>query len=830
MSAVAADHGGSGPAARRRGLRAPSIVSGLVLGFVGAIVVGIIAHGLASPMRTGDTALVAGYIAFVIFFLIGIGAFNFPVTWGLGRPDTTHEEEEALAGKGEGVWRYFRFCTDHKVVGVQYLITVLVLFLVGGLASWMIRLEQAQSGAKAFTPGTYNTIVGLHGIIMIATTIIMLSAPFGNYIMPIMIGAKDMAFPRLNALSFWMLFPAVPILLSSIVLGGFPTGWTGYSPLADQAVLGMDAYCVTIVLVGVSIALGAINVAATVITMRAPGMTWTRLPIFVWSTLFSTLLGLIVFPAFMVAVALTLVDRVFGTGFYQASLGGNNWAYEQLFWFMGHPEVYVIVLPAIGAICEIVPVFTRKPLFGYKMVVAAMAAIFVVSMAVWMHHLYWSGANTALDTPIMLSTEIISIPTGLVFFALIGTIWRGRIRFTLPMLFAIAFIVNFLVGGVTGLYLADVPTDTIYHGDMFTLAHFHFTLVGTAVFGFLAAFYYWFPKVFGRQLDERLGKIQFWLLEIGFWGTFIPLFYAGLQGEPRWQAYIADQYVTANRISSMFAILIVASVAVLVYNIVMTWISGKRAVANPWGGRTLEWTIPSPPPLENFVRPVVVSAGPYDYGVGGPRVMGAPAMAGGSVDVAGAAPVEIPHIDTPGHAKAVRISVWLMIVSDAVFVVAVYAAFIYLHALNTQGAFKPPTEARPSVVGTVLVTAGSVVAALAYAWGQQGLRSRDAGRVRTGVMLAVVISLAALVGDLLVFGGLNYPAPLHAYGSFMSLFILYHAFRHLVVGVVVGALVLGRLLKGRLVGRDYVIQATGYWFWWIAITAVAQLVLMVAIS
>jgi len=828
VSTVADTHG-SEPAHKRRVL-VPSIVSGLVVGLVGAIIVGIIIHSIASSDRTGDATLVASYIAFAIFFLFGIGAFNFPVRWGLGRPDTTHEEEMELAGKDEGLWRYFRFCTDHKVVGVQYLITVLVLFLVGGLASWMIRLEQSQSGAKVFTPGTYNTIVGMHGIVMIATTIIMLSAPFGNFIVPIMIGAKDMAFPRLNALSYWMLFPAVPILLSAIVLGGFPTGWTGYAPLADQAALGMDAYCITIILLGLSIALGAVNIACTVITMRAPGLTWTRLPIFVWSTLFSTALGLVVFPAFMVAVLLTLIDRVFGTGFYQASLGGNNWAYEQLFWFMGHPEVYVIVLPAIGAICEIVPVFTRKPLFGYKMVVGAMAAIFVISMGVWMHHLYWSGANTALDTPIMLSTEIISIPTGLVFFALIGTIWRGRIRFDMPMMFAIAFIVNFLVGGVTGLYLADVPTDTIYHGDMFTLAHFHFTLVGTAVFGFLGAFYYWFPKVFGRQLDERLGKLQFWLLEIGFVGTFVPLFYAGLQGEPRWQAYIAQEFVTANTISSLFAILIVASVAVLAYNIVMTWWSGKVAVRNPWGSRTLEWTIPSPPPLENFVQPVVVSSGPYDYGVAGPRVMGAPVIAGGAVDVAGAAGLEMPHIDTPGHARAVRIAVWLMIVSDAVFVLAFYAAFIYLHGLHTQGAFKPSTESRPAVVGSVLVAAASVVAASAYAWGQRGLRSGDTGRLRTGVMLAVVISVVALVGDLVLFANLNYPPPLHAYGSFISLFILYHAVRHLVVGVLVGALVLGRLYSGRLAGRDYVINATGYWFWWVAITGVTTLVLILAIS
>jgi heme/copper-type cytochrome/quinol oxidase subunit 3 len=262
----------------------------------------------------------------------------------------------------------------------------------------------------------------------------------------------------------------------------------------------------------------------------------------------------------------------------------------------------------------------------------------------------------------------------------------------------------------------------------------------------------------------------------------------------------------------------------------MTWWSGKVAVTNPWGGRTLEWTIPSPPPLENFVQPVLVSSGPYDYGVAGPRVMGTPVIAGGAVDAAGAAGVEMPHIDTPGHARAVRIAVWLMIVSDAVFVLAFYAAFIYLHGLNTQGAFKPSTESRPSVVGSLLVAAASVVAASAYAWGQKGLRSGDSGRLRTGVMLAVVISMVALIGDLVVFANLNYPPPLHAYGSFMSLFILYHAVRHLVVGVLIGALVLGRLYSGRLAGRDYVIQATGYWFWWVAITGVTTLVLIIAIS
>ena len=276
MSALAETHGTVNPPAKKRAVLVPSIITGLVVGLVAAIIAGVIVHQIASPNYAGDATLTAGYLAFAIFFLVGMGAFNFPIHWGLGRPDTTHAGDLENAGQGEGVWRYFRFCTDHKVVGIQYLVTVLVLFLVGGVASWMIRLEQSQSGAKFFTPSTYNTIVSMHGLIMIATTIIMISSTFGNFIMPIMIGARDMAFPRLNALSYWTLFPVVPILLSAIVLGGIPTGWTGYAPLADQAQLGMDAYCVTIILFGTSIALGAINMAATVITMRAPGMTWGR--------------------------------------------------------------------------------------------------------------------------------------------------------------------------------------------------------------------------------------------------------------------------------------------------------------------------------------------------------------------------------------------------------------------------------------------------------------------------------------------------------------------------------------------------------------------------
>jgi len=827
MSVIAsAPDAASQPTPRRR-ILIPSIVSGLVAGVVAAVVTALVVHALVTGPRRPDDTVTAAYVAWFVFFLIGIGAANYPLRWGVGGPETTHEEELELAGKDEGVWRYFRFCTDHKVVGIQYLVTVLVLFAVGGLASWMIRLEQARSGAKVFTPAAYNTLVGMHGLVMVATTIIMLSAAFGNYFVPIMIGANDMAFPRLNALSFWMLFTAIPVLLSSILLGGFPTGWTGYSPLADQAALGMDAYCFTIIVFALSIAVGAMNMFVTVLKMRAPGLTWTRLPVFVWSSLLSTLLGLVVFPAFTAAVLLTLLDRVFGTSFYQAAYGGSNFVYEELFWFMGHPEVYVILLPAVGAVCEVVTVFSRKPLFGYKLVVGGMIAIFVLSMTVWMHHLYWSGANTSLDTPIMLDTELISIPTGLIFLALIGTLWRGRIRLEPPMLFALAFIFNFMIGGVTGLYLADVPTDTIFHGDMFTVAHFHFTLVGGAVFGFLAAFYYWFPKMTGRQLDPWLSKLHFWLFEIGFLGVFLPLFYAGMRGEPRWQAFVDPRFHTENLISSLFAIPIIASVAVLGYNVLISWLRGARAGVSQWGGRTLEWTLPSPVPLVNFARPVVVSAGPYDYGMGGSRVMGAPAIAGAAVDAAAFAAPHPPDMDA--RAERVRYGAGLMILSWTVFGAAIYLAYIYLHALNTMHQFKPSSEPMPTTVGNVLLTVGALAGAAAWTWGYRGSRSGDSARARTGVTLGWLITVAGLAGSLVVFADLKAPLPLHAYASSMSLFVLFHGW-HLVVGLLIGAIVLGRLYRGRIGGREYVIQVVGWWLWYTAILAIVMMVLILALS
>jgi cytochrome c oxidase subunit 1 len=599
----------------------PSVVSGIVFGVIGAAIFGVVINKITtaySPdmVPNDDAVTVSVYLGWLLFFFIGIGAFNGIFKWGFGRHEPTFAEEMELAGKGQGLWRYFRWTTDHKVVGMQYLFTVLIMFFLGSMGAFMIRLEQSRPGAIFFDPSTYNTIVGMHGMLMIATTIIMVSGPFGNFILPIMIGARDMAFPRLNALSYWLLFTAIPIFLSTVFLGGFPTGWTGYAPLSVQELTpGMDAYCFLILVFATSTTVAAMNIVTTVLVMRTKGMTWGRLPIFVWGVVLSVILSLTAFPSFIVSQIMVVMDRVFNTSFFLAASGGSNWLYEHLFWFMGHPEVYVIALPALAVAAEVTTVFTRKPLFGYRFMLSGLIGIAVLSVIVWGHHLYTSGSENALAAPYMLDTELISIPTGVFFLCMVGTFWRGKVWATVPLLFVCGLLVNFVIGGITGIYLADLPTDEILHGGMFVTAHFHFTIVGSMVFGFFAGFYYWFPKMVGKRLDPLLGRLHFWLFEIGFVGTFGALFYAGLQGEPRWSANVAPPFATANTIASLFAILIAASVFVAAYNVILTLVRGEPAAADEWGAKTLEWTVPTPVPLENFEGelPVVTSL-PYDYG------------------------------------------------------------------------------------------------------------------------------------------------------------------------------------------------------------------------
>jgi cytochrome c oxidase subunit 1 len=557
--------------------------------------------------------LIISMFAWSIGFLIGIGAFIGPFRWLIGK-DLTDEEQLFMAGKGQGISRYFRYCTDHKVVGIQYLVGVMVMLGAGGTMAMMIRTNLISSGSKWVNSEIYNSLVGLHGITMIVAMIIVATGPFGNFILPIMIGARDMAFPRLNALSWWLLFTAIPVLCSAWFFGGIPTGWTAYAPLSVQAGAGMNAFIVTIIIFAISSAIAGANITTTVFAMRAKGMKWNRTPIFVIGATMSVALAIPAFPTFMLSQIMAAFDRTIGTTFYDAQHGGSGWLYAHLFWIMGHPEVYVILLPGVAILMEVAPVFVRKPLFSFNAAILGFAGITGLSILVWAHHMYATGWMPSLNGPFMVTTEMISVPTGLLFLVLLGTLWRGKPWMKLPMLGVFALLWNFLIGGITGIYLSDVPADDYLHGSMFVTAHFHYTLMGAALTGAIAGLAYWFPKMTGRMLHERSGYISFWLVQIGFQVLFLGMFAAGSQGQPRRVADYTPDFNTSNLISTIGAYTVGLGMIVLLWSVVHSWRKGAVAPMNPWGAKTLEWSVPNPIPLENFDQEPIVSDHPYTYG------------------------------------------------------------------------------------------------------------------------------------------------------------------------------------------------------------------------
>ena len=572
---------------------------------------------VADPLSPHDNniVLLGAMFAWSIGFMAGIGAFIGPWRWLIGK-DLTDEEILYLAGDGQGTKRYFKYCTDHKVVGIQYLVGVMTLLGVGGTMAMMIRTNLARPGGHFITATVYNSLVGLHGITMIIAMIIVATGPFGNYVMPIMIGAYDMAFPRLNALSWWVLFTAIPVLCSAWFLGGIPTGWTAYAPLSIQAGPGMNAFIATIIIFAVSTAVAGANITTTVIAMRTKGMKWNRVPIFVIGSTISVALAIPAFPTFMVSMIMTALDRTYNTGFFDANMGGSGWLYSNLFWIMGHPEVYVILIPGVAALMEIVPVFVRKPLFSYNAAIMGFAGIAGLSILVWAHHMYMAGWAPSLNGPFMVTTEMISIPTGLLFLVLIGTMWRGKPWMKLPMLSVFAFIWDFMIGGITGIYLSDVPADSYLHGSMFVTAHFHFTLMGAALTGAIGGLAYWYPKMTGRMLHERAGYISFWMVQIGFNVLFFGMFMAGAEGQPRRVVDYAALFRNSNLISTIGAYSVGTGMIILLWAVIHSWTKGKIAPMNPWGAKTLEWTVPYPVPLTNFDELPIITSDPYGYGKG----------------------------------------------------------------------------------------------------------------------------------------------------------------------------------------------------------------------
>jgi cytochrome c oxidase subunit I len=568
-----------------------------------------VATGGGAP-DDNDIAIVLGYAFLVLGWLIGLGVFNDLVRQMLGKPinGTSHELEGGLA-------RYFRYSLDHKVVGLQYLVGMLIYFFTGGLLAMAIRTELLSPSYHVINPATYIQVVGAHGTMMMMMMTSVIVGPLGNYLVPLMIGSKRVAFPRIEALSFWLTPCAYVILLSSFPLGGFPTGWTGYAPLSIQAGEGMDAYAFAFGLMGISMVMAGFNLIVTIICYRAPGMRWSRLPMFVWSMLTQGFLFVLAAPVLVGGMYMIITDRTAQTAFFVNQLGGSSYLYQDLFWFFGHPEVYLLALPGFGIVSEIVPVFTRKPLFGYKVAAAGMFGVAILSFFVWQHHLFDSGIDPDMRPLFMLTTELISIPTGFIYLVALGTFWKAKLRLRPPMLFAMGMYVNFLFGGISGVFLSDVPADTTAHGSFFVMAHFHYTIMGGLIFAFFGGLYYWLPKVMGITLNERLGKIHFWTMFIAFNSTFMPLFAVGMMGQPRRVFEYARNLETLNDWVSISAFCLGASLLIFVFNFVMsTVVWRQRAPQNPWQARGLEWQIPSPPPPDNFTHIPVVLAGPYEYG------------------------------------------------------------------------------------------------------------------------------------------------------------------------------------------------------------------------
>jgi len=587
----------------------------LIFGGLSAFIAWALSHHFLNSDGSGfsDQVTVLASIGWVLGFELGIGALTPIGRWIIGK-DQVRDDELYLAGKNMGVRRHWKYCTDHKVVGVQYIVVTAILLGAGGILAMGIRTNLMTPGLHFVNQQVYNSFLSVHGMVMILALIVAVAGPWANFVVPIMVGARDMAFPRLNALSLWTLVAAIPLLLGSLAIGGLDMGWVTQAPISEQTGVGFDLFAMAIVTFTISTTVAGINTICTVMTMRTKGMNLERLPIFVWASVVAAALGLYAFPFFLVVMSLNLADRMVGTSFFVASQGGTGWLQENLFWLMGHPEVYVILIPAVGALMEITTVFARKPLFSYRTALGSMVSLAGLSALVWAHHMFTTGWAPSLGGPFMVTTEMISIPTGLMFLVILGTLWRGNIWMRLPMYWVFGFLFNFIIGGVTGIYLSDIPVDNQMHGTMFVVAHFHYVFVGSVLFGAIGALCFWYPKVTGRFLDERLGKLSFWLVFVGVQVTFLSMFVSGLRGMSRRYSSYEMIFEHTNLISTMGAYTIMAGMLVLLGAVITSWTGGEPSGPNPWKSKTLEWLVPTPVPLENFEVLPVITSDPYTYG------------------------------------------------------------------------------------------------------------------------------------------------------------------------------------------------------------------------
>jgi cytochrome c oxidase subunit I len=559
---------------------------------------------------------VAALVAAPVGFLSGLGAFDYWVAWALGQPTKPDDH----SGHGARNWTdYFRINTDHKVIGIQYVTTTIFFFLAGGLLAMLVRAELARPEANFVDPQTYNQLFSVHASLMIFLFVIPAFAGLANFVLPLMIGAPDMAFPKLNALSYWLLPIAGIMMLSSFFFPGFGAGWTNYAPLSVDEPFGNVFFSMAVQWAGASSIMTALNFLVTIITMRAPGMTFWRMPLLVWANFTTSLLVVIATPFIAGSQFFVMFDRVLHTNFFEVGEGGYPLGYQHIFWFYSHPAVYIMILPGFGIASEVISTMSRKPIFGYRLMALSLVAILILGFSVWAHHMFVAGMATWLRIPMMITTLLIAVPTGIKVFSWLATTWEGKINFSTPMLWALGFVSQFVIGGLSGIMLGAVPIDIHVSDTYFIVAHIHYVLLGGSLFLIFAGIYYWFPKMTGRMFNERLGKLHFWLTFLAFNATFFPMHIIGVQGMPR-RVYTYDpQFGNWNLFISISSFVLGVSFLIFVYNMIVSWARGAPAPANPWRGMTLEWQVSSPPPLFNFDEIPQVVGSPYEYGVPGAR-------------------------------------------------------------------------------------------------------------------------------------------------------------------------------------------------------------------
>ncbi|MFN2555512.1 MAG: cytochrome c oxidase subunit I [Nitriliruptorales bacterium] len=617
---------------------------------------------------------------------------------------------------------------DHKKIGILYGGASFVFLLIGGVEALLIRLQLVGPDGNVLSAEMYNQLFTMHGVTMIFLVIMPMTAALMNYVMPIQIGARDMAFPRLNAFSYWVFLAGGIFLYSSFFLGGAPSGgWFGYAPNSTFAFnpdRGMTFYAIGLQVLGVASLATAVNFIVTILNLRAPGMTFLRMPVFTWMTFVTAALLLFAMPVLAVGLFALTFDRVFGANFFDVSAGADPVLWQHLFWVFGHPEVYIMILPSFGIVSEVLPVFSRKPLFGYPAVVFAGAAIAFIGFGVWAHHMFAVGLGPIANTGFALSSMIVAVPTGIKIFNWVATTWGGRLRLTTAMLFALGLIAQFTIGGLSGVTHAIAPHDYQQTDTYYIVAHFHYVLFGGAMFGIFAGFYYWWPKMFGRLLDERLGKLNFWSMFVGFNLTFFPMHLSGLWGQPR-RTYIYPAgmgWDLTNLLSTIGAFVIAISVLVFIANVVLTRSRGEAAPGDPWDGRTLEWSVESPTPEYNFHEVPVVNARDewwhrkYEED-----------REGRPVRVPAGAAVDQPELASGGRERGIHLpdpSYWPLVVGVGLMILS-YGA-VYMRP-------EQAASSRWSVAGIVVFVLGLIVTLSGiYGWALEPLEEHANGDHPTG--------------------------------------------------------------------------------------------------